>query len=295
MHLSAIPIVILHRNEFASLFQMLDSIRKNTKYPYKIFVVDNNSSTASKSEELTKIRLMPDVTLIESNVNNWVLGFNLALKHEDWPSDAMYYIFSDSDIVLPDLSADKICWLEHMVQQMNLHACIGKLGISLRVDDIDNEVLKEDVVRQSDRFNKNPKIGDNVIAPVDTTLAIYRKNFFIGESFRFSVGHASLARPYYYTCRTSDMVKAKHLGWYKETSLDLNGVFLKEKIRCFAKFGGYIEPSVLNVCSRADKYFYKIVRPFSLMYWGARVLILNARYLFSRFPRHVNELQSECR
>jgi hypothetical protein len=295
MHKNVIPIVILHRNEFESLFFMLDSIMAATKIPYRIFVVDNASSVIDREAHFHRLENIPNLKLIRSSRNNWVLGFNEAMRHPDWPADAPYYVFSDADIVLPAVVNGAECWLSYMVQQMSTYACIGKLGFSLRTDDIDNPVLKESVNRQKQRFLGNPRIGSNIIAPVDTTLAIYRTDFFLGRTFEFSVGHASLTRPHYYTCRTAPEVEAMHLGWYQKSSLPLNGALLSEKIRCFAKFGGYIEPEILQRCRSVDRIFYKIVRPLSLLFWGSNVVFSNLRYLISKFPRNVNALQAACR
>lgn len=295
MHKNVIPIAILHRNEFHSLFSMVESINVATKIPYRIFVVDNASSVADREAHFERLTKIPNVTLIRSRRNNWVLGFNEALRHPDWPAEAQYYVFSDADIVLPTYVNGSECWLSYLVQQMNSHACIGKLGMSLRTDDIDNPVLKDSVCRQKQRFLQNPRIGNNIIAPVDTTLAIYRTDFFLGRMFGFSVGHASLTRPYYYTCRTTPEVEAVHLGWYQKSSLALDGALLSEKIRCFAMFGGYIEPEVLQRCRVVDRIFYKVMRPLSLLFWGSNVVFSNLRYLIAKFPRNVNVLQAACR
>jgi hypothetical protein len=295
MHKNVIPIVVLHRNEFSNLFSMLDSINVTTKIPYRVFVVDNASSVADREMHFQRLVNTPNVTVIRSSRNNWVLGFNEALRHSDWPEEAPYYVFSDADIVLPMQIKGAECWLSYLIQQMNSYACIGKLGMSLRTDDIDNPVLKESVNRQKQRFLRNPRIGSNIIAPVDTTLAIYRPDFFLGRKFGFSVGHASLTRPHYYTCRTDPEVEAVHLGWYQKSSLPLDGELLSEKIRCFAKFGGYIEPEILQRCRSVDRVFYKIVRPLSLLLWGGNVVFSNLRYLVSKFPRNVNVLQAACR
>jgi hypothetical protein len=291
----AIPIAILHRNEFKSLFKMIESIVLNTRHPYRIFVVDNNSSVPDKHEQFERLRGIAGLILVESKQNDWALGFNRALRHPQWPSAADYYVLSDADIVLPEIASEWGCWLTYLKAQMNAYACIGKLGVSLRSDDIDNPVVKAGVIQQEERFLANPKIGDNTIAPVDTTLAIYRKDFFVLDEFTFCIGHASLARPHYYTCRTSSKLVAKHLGWYIDTALKLDDAALKEKIRCFAVYGGYIDPAVLKLCDARSRWYYKIVHPLSVVYWGLRVTFYNFVYIAKRFPRRINEIQSRCR
>lgn len=292
---TAIPIAILHRNEFESLFKMIESILLNTHHPYRIFVVDNNSSTIDKAEQIQRIKKIKEVTLIESKKNNWALGFNNAIKHPEWPKDAEYIVLSDSDIVVPAIVNNTTCWLTHLKEQMNAHACIGKLGISLQWDDIDNPTIKENVIKQETQFQKNPKIGENIIAPVDTTLAIYRTDFFVFREFFFSIGHASLARPHYYTCRTSGKLRAKHLGWYASTALKPDALALREKVRCFAKYSGHIDANVLDACDALSRYYYKIIHPLSLIFWGLRVITHNFLYITKRFPRKINEIQAKCR
>lgn len=288
-----IPIAILHRNEFSALRAMLESIRSNTRYPHRVFVVDNSSSDPEARKNFEEIRReYPDLILLESNVNNWILGFNKVLSHPQWPSDGEYYVFSDADIVLPPVEEGGECWLARMVHEMDTHACIGKLGISLKISDIDNETLRADCLKRDLRYRSSPRIGKNYISPVDTTLAIYRNNFFIGSKFRFSIGHGNLARPYYYTCRTDRSLEARHLGWYESYRLHPNSLALREKIRCFAMFGACVLPENLVEAHWTDRFFYKIVHPISVFYWGVIVLFNIAIYIFSRFPKRINEIQN---
>jgi hypothetical protein len=292
---SAVPIVILHRNEFDNLELMLASIVAHTLHPYSIFVVDNNSSRADSAERLDRIAAGYSATVIRSNRNNWVFGFNIALAHPQFPLQSTYYVFSDSDIVVPPVDQAGRCWLGYLTEQLDQHACIGKLGMSLAVGDIDNSMLRNDVLKQRARFDQNPRIGANVIAPVDTTLAIYRPDFFVGSRFGFSVGHASLARPYYFTCRTPEHIEARHLGWYEAHRIDLDDAALTEKIRCFARYGAYIEPALLKRCPRRDSLYYRVVHPMAILYWGTRVAVSNLCYLVKHFPRRTNLLQYQCR
>lgn len=78
---------------------------------------------------------------------------------------------------------------------------------------------------------RGPKVDELIMAPVDTTLAIYRKDLFVMN--KFIPGHATLVKPYYYVFRTPKVYQAKHLGWRKYQKQ------LEEKIICFTK---YIDP-----------------------------------------------------
>ena len=48
-----IPIILLHHNEVLYLKKCIESLIKNTDYPYKLYIVDNNSI---KSREYLKIK-----------------------------------------------------------------------------------------------------------------------------------------------------------------------------------------------------------------------------------------------
>jgi glycosyltransferase involved in cell wall biosynthesis len=295
MKKTLVPIAILHRNEPDNLALMLESISVNTRYPHKVFVVDNCSDPEVIGDKLEMLQQQYGFVFIRSSRNNWLLGFNAAIAHDAWPRDAQYCVLSDSDIVLPSIEESSECWLTHMVSQMEAHACIGKLGIALRTDDIDNTSIKETVRKRESRFRRYPQIGANYIAPVDTTLALYRHNFFVGRKFRMRIGHASLARPYFYTCRTSDEMQARHLGWYSKTSIQTSSKVLSEKVRCFARYGAYIEKETLKAAEVADRIYYKVVHPLARCYWGIAVLLNISVFLVSRYPRSINEIQAQCK
>lgn len=288
-----IPLAILHRNEFENLLKMLEALEKNTTKEIKIFVIDNKSDQNELNKYRSKIEKY-SITLIESQKNNWVLGFNLAINHPKWPKDSEYYIFSDSDIIVPPPDENG-CWLSKMLAIMDQNCSIGKLGISLRVDDIDNIDLKKSVISQKNKFDKHPRIQECIVAPVDTTLAIYRPDFFMSNKFKFNIGHASLARPYYYTCRTPSTITAKHLGWYEETRIKIDDKKLSEKIKCFAKYGAFIDKEIYQKARIGDRLFYKLIKPLSTFYWGILVLLKISTYLIKNFPRNINIIQNKCR
>lgn len=286
-----IPIVILHRNDLINLEIMLRSIKENTKWQYDLFLVDNNSSYGK--DKLLELTLQYNVKAIFSDKNDWLLGFNRVLKHKDWQDEYPYYIFSDCDIEVPALGEN--CWLTRMLAEMDQNACIGKLGISLSTKGIDQGEIFEKVITQEAIFDKQPKIGTNFIAPVDTTLAIYRKDFFVFKKFKFSVGHAALARPYYYTCRTSREIECRHLGWYNRGITNHTDDQLPEKIKCFAKYAAYIEPAVLAKADLSLRLYFKVVKPLAKIKWGILVYFQVLMYYIKNFPRNINKLQNQLR
>lgn len=295
--MESIPICILHKDEPEFLFQMVSSIMENTYLEYSLFIVDNNSQLSESLAMLKKLSLNKNITIIYSRKNDWILGFNLALKSSSWPLMWEYAVFSDSDIIVPQ-PVDGVCWLSHLVQQMDSNACIGKLGLPLKISDLPDDLLiKGDVYANELRFYSGEKIGSNYISPVDTTLAIYRRDFFVTEEFKFSVGHASLARPYYYTCRCRREFEAVHLGWYKKPiKFDSSAnVQLSGKIRCFALYAAYVEPKILKGAKFSDRLFFKLVKPIAYIFWSTLILLKISLYILSRFPRRLNEKQFRAR
>lgn len=290
-----IPIVILHRNDICNFEIMLESIYSNTRYPFEVFVVDNNSSGVYR-EKVILFQKKYGYNLILSQKNTWLLGFNMVFNHKKWKDENYpYYVFSDCDIQVPALEGK--CWLERMKDEMDSNACIGKLGISLKYDDIEKGEIYEKVVSEEQNFDAQPVIGSaNHIAPVDTTLAIYRKDLYVGSKFRFSIGHASLVRPYYYTCRTNrNEIESRHLGWYNRGVTNNTTEQLKEKIICFSNYAAYIEPAALLRMPKYYQYYYKFVKPIMKMYWGLRVVKKLGFYYLSNFPRNINQLQNKLR
>lgn len=289
--INRIPIVILHRNDVINLEIMLKSIYENTNYNYDLFLVDNNTSVGM--EHLLILAERYNINIILSKKNNWLLGFNLVFKHEKWRDDYPYYIFSDCDIEVPSLGTK--CWLTRMIAEMDQNACIGKLGLSLSVKGIDKGDIFEKIIEQEAQYDKQPTIGSNRIAPVDTTLAIYRKDFFVYNKFKFSVGHATLARPYYYTCRATREMECRHLGWYNRGITNNTEELLPEKIKCFAKYAAYIEPAVLKRADFSVRLYFKIVKPFAKIRWGLNVSLQLFIYYVKNFPRNINKLQNQLR
>lgn len=290
-----IPIVIIHRDDISNLKIMMASIYEQTRYPFEVFLIDNCSSP-QYGEELLSLKEQYGFHLILSKKNNWVLGFNQVFKHKSWKAEEYpYYIFSDCDIQVPMLEGK--CWLERMKDEMDGNSCIGKLGISLKYSDIEKGEIYDKVVKQEKLFDAQPLIGGKSrIAPVDTTLAMYRKDLFVDEEFRFSIGHASLVRPYYYVCRTDRKeLEARHLGWYNRGVTNNTTEQLKSKIICFANYSAYIEPVVFERMSQYYKVYYKVVKPLAKIYWGIKVYTKLLKYYIRNFPRNINMLQNKLR
>lgn len=253
---NSIPIILLHHNEPDNLILCLDSIVNRTDYPHNIIVVDNNSSISNK--EFDKLLSKYSITLLRNNKNNWIYGFNLGLKH----LNSNFYALSDADIIVPERN-NGICWLSHLVTQLNSHIMIGKLGLSLDLSDISKIHNLSNVYKNELKYKSGYKIGDNVIAPVDSTMAIYRNDLFITK-FKMQIGHMRLIRPYYYCARSSDDFKCTHLGWakYEKASSNIqDGIqldYLKSKANFFGKFGITLPEDLYNLLPYHIRLKYKI-------------------------------------
>jgi glycosyltransferase involved in cell wall biosynthesis len=290
-HDGPIPIVVLHRDEPGFLRETVAAIRQRTSVDYQLFVVDNNSVTAEAHAALEQLA-SDDVVVIRNSHNRWVMGFNSALAHERFNHNAAYYVFSDGDIVVPDRDASGACWLSRLIDLMNQTACAGKIGLSLNLVALRERNELAHIYQEEIAYGTGPRIGNLVIAPIDTTLAIYRKDLFVMNGFRFLPGHKSLLRPYYYCLRTPLDFSAIHLGWegYGKRR-DYGG----EKIRCFARFGGFVDRVTLATGSVADRCYYKCLGPLWRFMWGLVVAYHWFLYIAARFPRGLNELQAQAR
>ena len=197
-----IKIFLMCRNNKRELEICLRSISRRTDYPHEIIIVDNNSTDEEMLNFLRELSIK-GIKVYKNRFNLWVLGLNKALNSNLGHSD-QFYVVSDSDIVVP-ISKDGQCWLQILLTEMHKNPIIGKLGFSLDLSFISKKDIFTDTFARENKYYCNPKIGVNHIAPVDTTLAIYRYDYFMMRKPRFLPGHGVLARPHYYCCRTSKM------------------------------------------------------------------------------------------
>ncbi|CAC9436125.1 hypothetical protein [uncultured Gammaproteobacteria bacterium] len=289
-----ISIVILTKDEPEFLDKTVCGIVDRTNYPYELFIVDNHSTSKEQKALLNRYKEQGLAHIIFNNKNQWVLGFNKAIKVINTRGNlsAEYMVLTDGDIVVPS-PENQVCWLGYLKQKMDGNIAVGKLGLALDLKFIENNQGFSKVYTNELNYMQGPVVDDLVIAPVDTTLAIYRKDLFVMNKFKMLPGHASLVRPYYYICRTTRHYQAEHLGWhnYKEP----NKKQLKEKIICFTKYAGYVDSIVLDKVSDRVKYFYHVFRYIFKAYWFFIVVLYWVLYIVPRFPRDLNEIQSKRR
>lgn len=294
MQKEIIPIVLLHCNQPDVLVMCVEAIQSRTKWPYQLYVVDNASTHTGTDAALEVVEKTHHAVVIRNKRNNWIKGFNLALREATWPM-SKYYVFSDADIIVPDMGPT--CWLSYLVGEMESHCCIGKLGLALNHANLENNPALGKTLEIERRWRHGPHIGSNIVAPVDTTLAIYRPDLFVTE-FCFRIGHASLIRPYYYTCRTGAGVEAVHLGWNYYPGANGQRPTRREilcKAWVLSKMGAYVAPEIVDEFCWRRRMLLRCVWSIARSIHGIKVYVLVLMYLVKQAPRDVNAVQASVR
>jgi glycosyltransferase involved in cell wall biosynthesis len=289
-----VAIVVLTKDEPDFLDKTIRSIVGRTNYPYELFIVDNDSCLDKQKTLLNSYKKDGTAHVIFNKKNQWVLGFNKAIEVVNSRADlsSEYMVLADGDIVVPE-PIDQVCWLEYLKQKMDGNITVGKLGLALDIGLIESSDKFQKTYQIEKRFMSGPVIDGLIIAPVDTTLAIYRTDLFITNKFKMLPGHASLIKPYYYVCRTKNIYLAQHLGWKNYDNPVKEQ--LRDKIICFTKYAGYIDSNILKETDIRTRAFHKFFKYFYKSFWAMLVLFYWAKYIASRFPRKWNEIQSRYR
>lgn len=291
-----IPIVLLHHGQPDVLLQTIECIAANTLRAYCLFVVDNLSDpSAELTAALQRAEQQYGAVVIHNPRNNWIYGFNLALEHPQWPN-AAFYAFSDADVLVPAPAGGK-CWLTALEQEMLQHRCIGKLGLSLDLSSLAINPALRATYEAEKRLLSGETIGTNIIAPVDTTMALYRNDFFMG-AFRFRIGHQSLNRPYYFTCRTAVSLSAIHVGWdfYPSASPKAHSIERQwRKALAMCRMGTWVAPELLRQFSAGRRLFLRLLQMNVRALHGVKLTSMVLWYVAKRLPRNLNEPQSRVR
>jgi hypothetical protein len=284
-----IPILIISYNDLASLRLCLRAIVNRTLRPYDLIVVDNASTDPRLRRYLKWLQRLTRVRVHVNRFNLWVLGLNRPLRSilaSRLPEEL--FAVSDCDVIVPP-PQDGRCWLARLEAQLQTHACIGKLGLALDTGYIRTRPQFAATLAQERFFMGGPRIGEAIVAGVDTTMALYRQSLFVTRRPRFLPGHQSLHRPYYYCCRTTTTLQAKHLSWRSYASRTREDV--TSKLVCMALLGTDIAPAQVTSAPMAARIFYRIIKPVSRAFWGALVAALQGLYVVRTFPRRANLLQ----
>ena len=291
--ITSVPIFVMSYNDLVSLRLCLRALTRRTLHPHSIVVVDNASTEPELVRYLQKLAGLTTIHVYRNRMNLWVLGLNKAVG--EWSrgsGDEDRFVVTDCDI-LPPPPVNGQCWLSRMQALMDEHACVGKLGLSLDLGYIKTRERFRHTYEREQFFMRGPRIGEMVIAPVDTTLALYRKSLFVTSRPVFIPTHQGLYRPYYYCCRTSQSFQAKHLSWRFYGARSETDVVAK--MVCFGLVGATVVPAVYNVAPLRARAFYTLVRPIARFCWRVVAVLLQASYFVRSFPRRLNQLQASSR
>jgi len=283
-----IPILLLSRNNYTELSATIDSIINNTLFDYRLIIADNNSDDKCTVEYLTKLSL-EGITVFRNKTNLWVLGLNKAIKWIEDNIDHEFIVVSDSDLLMPSIVGND-CWLTHLNTLMHKYPVLGKLGLSLSLDNIRNRPDLKHIYQGEMNYYEKNLFSDVYLAPVDTTTAIYRKDIFTHGKFRFYPGHGSYIKPYYHVGRVADYEAAYHLGWDNYNANRLVSKNINEKIKCFTIVGGYIDKVVLKRGSLLYRLFYSSMRHVFKGFWAARLFCVWFVYIGRNGVVNLNEI-----
>lgn len=289
----SIPIFVMSYNDLPSLRLCLRSLMRRTRREHTITVVDNASSHEELRRYLDKLATLTAIQVVRQRRNLWVLGLNGPVRAwaRQSADDAMFVV-TDCDIVVPPIR-DGACWLTRLERMMRTHACVGKLGLSLDLGYIKSRPSYAHTYEREHFFMQGPRIGELIVAPVDTTLALYRKDMFITRLPLFIPAHQSLYPPHLYCCRTPADFTARHLSWRFYAARSVDDVVAK--LVCFGLVGATVVPAVYDPAPWFAKIFYRVVRPLARIFWGLVVLALIATNVLRSFPRRFNPLQASRR
>jgi glycosyltransferase involved in cell wall biosynthesis len=288
-----IPILVMSYNDLASLRLCLRALVNRTRRAHRLVVVDNASTDARLQRYLHKLQALSTIRVYRNRYNLWVLGLNRALREQlpDGDDDALFAL-TDCDILVPP-EREGQCWLSRLEASMNAYPCVGKLGLSLDLGYIKTRPQFAHTYERERFFMEGPRLGDLIIAPVDTTMALYRRSLFVTKRPLLIPGHASLYRPYYYCCRTTPEFVAKHLSWRIYPSQSASDI--ASKLICFGMLGATVVPALYGRAPLYARVIYRCARPLARALWAMAVAALQAAYLMKTFPRSANQLQSSRR
>lgn len=277
------PILIMTRNEGHYLRRCITSIidKLDDSIDYTIYVIDNASNKDEQISLLDEIQ-SARVKVVRNKKNLWVLGLNDTLA-DVLNDDVDYFFLTDGDIDFSSVRGDVF---QYLIDLMNNNKSLGKIGLSLdwstiETDDRFNEILKQ----ERSLYDEGKKIDNLFISPVDTTAAIYRKNWsFSGNSY-FYPDHIRYLKPELYSCRTPRDVLVKHLGWDSYFSNQLSQKDIDQKVKCFTLVSGYIKNEVLSQASLPMKLFARLFwRPISC-FWVFRRYYFLFKYILVKGRR----------
>ncbi len=245
-----IDIIFLTHNRSTYFFQTIDALIKNTRYPYRIIVVDNASEEELKTY-LKQAEILFD-KIIFNNKNEWTSAFQKGID----VSESDPFIVSDPDILVPQF--DDKCWLERLIELHKNNPEMGLIALNL---DASNKPSKMPDVYIGEKIKYNDEI---ILANVGTVMQSIKRKFFnfqyktdweTCEAIRQNGGKVGFAKN----------IIAYHLGWNEEKDYP---DYMVEKYKYFKKkykvdtYKLYTEDeTILQKMNDADTEYYSYDRP----------------------------------
>ena len=193
-----IDIILLTYNRLNYFRQTLQALVENTRYPYRLIIVDNNSGTDLRQFLQEYAGLFDHVVLNDENYFTVAFQRGIACAQSD------PYIVSDPDILVPAMAG--ACWLERLITLHTLHPEMGLIALNL---DPTNKPAKLPDVYIGEKTVYN---ADIVLGNVGTIMQSIKRRYFDGryltdwetcDQIRANGGKVGFAT----------RIVAWHLGW----------------------------------------------------------------------------------
>lgn len=188
------PIIINNYNRLTTTVKLIYALEKRG---YKnIHILDNQSTYPPLLEYYSKTSYK--VHYLKKNYGAkalWKSGLW-------WEFINSYYVYTDSDVVPVDECPDD--FIEYFYALLKKYPQVHKVGFSLKIDDLpDYYKNKKEVIDWEKKFYTKLKEENVFVAPIDTTLALYRPYSKRGSRD----GSSEMLR-------TGFPYQLKHLPWY---------------------------------------------------------------------------------
>ncbi len=198
---TTVDIIFLTYNRTDYFRKTLEALRTNTRYPYRIIVVDNNSGLEMQHFLHENSGQFAHLILNDQNYFTTAFQRGIACAISD------PYILCDPDILVPQL--DGSCWLERL---LGLHHRFPEMGmIALNLDPSNKPARLPDVYIGE----KQPYNDEITLCNIGTVMQSIKRRYFDGryltdwdtcDEIRKNGGKVGFARN----------IIAYHLGWDEE-------------------------------------------------------------------------------
>lgn len=281
---STLPVLVMTRNDGHFLKQCVESIINTVTIPITIYIIDNHSDSPEHQDILNDLKARFDnIELVLNKKNLWVLGLNKTIEKIKATHNSKYFFLTDADIDFSGCPA-KPCWLSYLIKRLDNNVSIGKIGISLSWNYLEqHDELRQILEQEKALYSESHKIDDLYVSAVDTTASLFRFDWSLESSSFFYPDHMRYLKPELYSCRTPKNISVEHLGWLlynKKESLSLKNV--NSKVLCFTFLGGSIKDTILSSSSIHYALFYKLFSRLFFVLWMSRRYVYLFKYIMNK-------------